>query len=270
MKITNLPIHLIDRVREQNPVVLTVANNVTASKVADALSASGASPIMSQAPEEAPALTNLADAITINLGTIDQSQLALIRAILDANAGRCPVVLDPVAVGSSDYRLAIAKQLLTDYYFTVIRGNASEIAALAGFTMPSHGTDAGDNQDDPVRVAKQCALRYHTCILLTGPTDVVTDGQDVFTNPTGTSMLTINVGSGDMLSSLTAAYLAVNDSPVTSSALIATAFSLAGVRAANHVTGLGQWQINFFDELSQLTGDRLASQLTHGKDDNND
>lgn len=97
MKITNLPIPLIDRVRAQNPVVLTVANSVTAGKVADALSASGVSPIMSQAPEEATAMVNLADAITINLGTIDQAQLTLIRAIMDANAGQRPVVLDPVA-----------------------------------------------------------------------------------------------------------------------------------------------------------------------------
>ena len=243
MKITNLPIPLIDRVRAQNPVVLTVANSVTAGKVADALSASGVSPIMSQAPEEATAMVNLADAITINLGTIDQAQLTLIRAILDANAGQRPVVLDPVAVGSSAYRLTIAKQLLADYYFTVIRGNASEIAALAGFAASGHGIDAGNDQDDPVMVAKRCAHAYHTCVLLTGATDVVTDGQEVFTNPTGTRMLTVNVGSGDMLSSLTAAYLASGDNPLASSALVATAFSLAGA---------------------------VAAQLNYGKDDNND
>lgn len=265
MKITNLPIPLIDRVRAQNPVVLTVANSVTAGKVADALSASGVSPIMSQAPEEATAMVNLADAITINLGTIDQAQLTLIRAIMDANAGQRPVVLDPVAVGSSAYRLTIAKQLLADYYFTVIRGNASEIAALAGFAASGHGIDAGNDQDDPVMVAKRCAHAYHTCVLLTGATDVVTDGQEVFTNPTGTRMLTVNVGSGDMLSSLTAAYLASGDNPLASSALVATAFSLAGA-----VAGLGSWQAHFFDELSQLTSDRFAAQLNYGKDDNND
>ena len=243
MKITNLPIPLIDRVRAQKPVVLTVANSVTAGKVADALSASGVSPIMSQAPEEATAMVNLADAITINLGTIDQAQLTLIRAILDANAGQRPVVLDPVAAGSSAYRLTIAKQLLADYYFTVIRGNASEIAALAGFAASGHGIDAGNDQDDPVMVAKRCAHAYHTCVLLTWATDVVTDGQEVFTNPTGTRMLTVNVGSGDMLSSLTAAYLASGDNPLASSALVATAFSLAGA---------------------------VAAQLNYGKDDNND
>lgn len=104
----HLPYQLIDQVRQFNPVIFTVANEVTTSKVADGLSASGASPIMSAEPAEAPAMVAL------------------------ANAGRCPVILDPVAVGSIPYRHKIANQLLHNYHFTVIRGNAGEIAALAG------------------------------------------------------------------------------------------------------------------------------------------
>lgn len=270
MENPDLPCQLVDRVRRKNPVVLTIANDVTADKVADGLSACGASPIMSKAPEEAGELVNLSDAITINLGTINQTQLTLIRAVLDANAGRRPVVLDPVAVGSVSYRLKIAKQLLADYYFTVIRGNASEIAALAGYDSTGHGIDAGEGQQSTVTVAKQCAQRYHTCVCLTGATDIVTDGQDAFSNPTGTAMLTINVGSGDMLSSITAAYLAVSDTPVAVSALAAKFFSVAGTLAAQQSTGLGQWQSRFFDELSQLDSQKLGNQLAKERDDNDD
>lgn len=270
MENADLPAQLVDQVRHKNPVVLTIANDVTADKVADGLSACGASPIMSKAPEEATEMVNLADAITINLGTINQNQLTLIRAVLDANAGRHPVILDPVAVGSSDYRLKIARHLLDDYYFTVIRGNASEIAVLAGYDIASHGIDAGEHQPAPIPVAKQCAQRYHTCICLTGPTDVVTDGQDVFLNSTGANMLTVNVGSGDMLSSITAAYLTVGDTPVASTALAAKFFSLAGATAAQQAAGLGQWQVRFFNALSQLDSQWLADQLAKERDDNND
>lgn len=270
MENADLPCRLVDQVRRKNPVVLTIANDVTADKVADGLSACGASPIMSKAPEEAAEMVNLADAITINLGTINQTQLSLIRAVLDANAGRRPVVLDPVAVGSVDYRLKIAKQLLDDYYFTVIRGNASEIAALAGYDSAGHGIDAGAQQTAPVPVAKQCAQHYHTCVCLTGPTDVVTDGQDTFLNATGAAMLTVNVGSGDMLSSITAAYLTVGDTPIASSALAAKLFSLAGANAAQQAAGLGQWQACFFDELSQLDSQWLTDQLANERDDNDD
>lgn len=270
MRVKELPYQLIDRVRQQNPVVLTVANDVTAGKVADGLSACGASPIMSKSPEEATEMAKLADAITINLGTINQPQLTLIRAILDANAGRCPVVLDPVAVGSVAYRLKIAKQLLKDYYFTVIRGNASEIAALAGYDGDGHGIDSGNSSLDPTLLATQCAHRYHTCVFLTGETDIITDGQDTFKNPTGTPLLTINVGSGDMLSSITAAYLAVSSTPVASTALAAKSFSLAGAITARQATGLGQWQVRFFDELTRLSTQRLIEQLDQRKDDNDD
>ena len=270
MENAELPAQLVGQVRRKNPVVLTIANDVTADKVSDGLSACGASPIMSKAPEEAAEMVNLADAITINLGTINSNQLVMIRAVLDANVGRRPVVLDPVAVGSVDYRLKIAKQLLADYYFTVIRGNASEIAALAGYDSTGHGIDAGGHQPSPVPVAKQCAQRYHTCVCLTGATDVVTDGQDIFINPTGTDMLIVNVGSGDMLSSITAAYLTVGDTPVVSSALAAKFFSLAGANAAQQAVGLGQWQMYFFDELSQLDSQQLANQLAKERDDNND
>ncbi|MDD6432946.1 MAG: hydroxyethylthiazole kinase [Lactobacillaceae bacterium] len=270
MENADLPSQLVDQVRRKNPVVLTIANDVTADKVADGLSACGASPIMSKAPEEAAEMVNLADAITINLGTINSNQLVMIRAVLDANAGRCPVVLDPVAVGSSDYRLKIAQQLLADYYFTVIRGNASEIAALAGYNIASHGIDAGEQHTSPIPVAKQCAQRYHTCVCLTGPTDVVTDGQDTFINSTRANMLTVNVGSGDMLSSITAAYLTVGDTPVASSALAAKLFSLAGAVAAQQASGLGHWQTCFFDELSQLNSQWLVDQLANERDDNDD
>lgn len=270
MENADLPCRLVDQVRRKNPVVLTIANDVTADKVADGLSACGASPIMSKAPEEAAEMVNLADAITINLGTINQTQLSLIRAVLDANAGRRPVVMDPVAVGSVDYRLKIAKQLLDDYYFTVIRGNASEIAALADYDSAGHGIDAGAQQTAPVPVAKQCAQHYHTCVYLTGPNDVVTDGQDTFLNATGAAMLTVNVGSGDMLSSITAAYLTVGDTPIASSALAAKLFSLAGANAAQQAAGLGQWQACFFDELSQLDSQWLTDQLANKRDDNDD
>ena len=83
-------------------------------------------------------------------------------------------------------------------------------------------------------------------------------------------MLIVNVGSGDMLSSITAAYLTVGDTPVVSSALAAKFFSLAGANAAQQAVGLGQWQMYFFDELSQLDSQQLANQLAKERDDNND
>lgn len=258
---TALPWHLIDQVRQRNSVVLTVANNVTPSKVADALSAIGASPIMSAEPLEAKEMVKIAHAITINLGTITGTQLKQIRILLDANAGRLPVVLDPVAVSGIKYRLNIAQSLLQDYYFTAIRGNAGEIAALTGIDWTSHGIDTGNGDIDPVFVAKQCARQYHCCVILTGKTDIITDGQHVYLNPRSTPYFVTNVGSGDMLSSIIAAYLGIVDDDAQACAVATTAFSIAGISASQQAHGLGSWQVNFLDELCKLTQQNVHTRL---------
>ncbi|WP_267202524.1 hydroxyethylthiazole kinase [Limosilactobacillus kribbianus] len=270
MNCENLSYPLINRLRQTNPVVLTVANSVTIDKVADGLSAIGASPIMSKEPAEAAAMVKLANAITINLGTITEAQLKQIRAVLNANTNRLPVVLDPVAVGSVPYRLKIAHQLLMDYHFTVIRGNAGEIAALAGVKWQAHGIDAGQGHSDLADIAQQCARQYHSLVVLSGPTDFVTNGQDVFTNPLGDRYLALNVGSGDMLSSTLAAYLALGEAPLPTCSLACQAFAFAGVQAAKNVRGLGQWQSRFFDELCQLTSTSVRKRAVERMNENND
>ena len=103
---------LIDRVRTKNPIVLNLANLVTIDKVADALS--------------------------INLGTINEHQATQIRTVLRAATPLKPLVLDPVAVSAVPSRLKFAHSLLNDFHFDVIRGNASEIAALVEADNTSH------------------------------------------------------------------------------------------------------------------------------------
>lgn len=248
---------LINSVRQQNPVVLTIANSVTPGKVADAVSAVGASPVMSKEPAEASAMNAIASAVTINVGTITDSQLTLIRATLDANAGRLPVVLDPVAV-SIDYRWHVVSQLLHDYHFNVIRGNAGEIAQLTGQSWHSHGIDAGNGQGDLETIAKQCACQYHCCVVLTGPVDIVTDGEHLMKNSLSSPYFAQNVGSGDMLSSVVAAFVGAGHDDYQASAVATKMFSIAGVRAARIANGFGTWQGQFFDQLAGLTADQVS------------
>lgn len=173
---------LIDRVRTKNPIVLTLANLVTIDKVADSISAVGASPIMSVEPAEANEIANLANAITINLGTVNQQQIDQIQTILQTVSPLKPLVLDPVAVSAVPLRLKLAQSLLNKFHFDVIRGNASEIAALVDADNTSHGIDAG-KVDRPIQVAELCARRFQSIVILTGETDLITDGQIIYENP---------------------------------------------------------------------------------------
>ncbi|WP_076461297.1 hydroxyethylthiazole kinase [Limosilactobacillus caccae] len=259
---------LIDRVKRQNPLVLTVANTVTISKVADALSAIGASPIMSTDAAESSEMVAIADAITINLGTINAAQLTQIYAVLRATDDSKPLVLDPVAVGAIPSRRKIATDLLAKYHFDIIRGNAGEIAALVGETGKSHGIDAGVVSDQ-VSLAKKCAQKYHAIVVLTGKIDTITDGEHTYRNELETPMLAINVGSGDMLSSIIAAFAAVTGNQLKACMIATTMFSASGVIANRHSVGLGSWQTQFFDHLT-LMDSRMMQEFIESEEDLHD
>ena len=258
---TKLQLELLERVRQQNPVVLTIPNMVTPDKVADGLSAIGASPIMSLAPQEAAEMVKLADAITINLGTIHEEQANEITTILKNNQNQKPMVLDPVAIGASHYRLAFAKQLLQDHHFTVIRGNAGEIATLANVNWHSRGIDGGSGQADLHEIAKVVAHQYHCIVALTGKSDIVTDGNNTFVNLLSTSYFVTNVGSGDVLSSVIAAYLGVSKDYYAAACTATKVFTATGVKAARESTGFGQWQTKFRDELATINSSEVLSVL---------
>lgn len=245
--------NLLQRLRTTHPVTLTVANTVTSGKVADALSTLGASPIMSNAPGEAAELVKLAQAAVINLGTptveIEQEFNAVARA---ANKMNRPLVLDPVACGSTTYRHQLATRLLADYHFTVIRGNAGEIASLAGADWTSHGIDAGSGGGDLVQIAQSCARKYQATVVLSGQHDLITAGQQVYTNDLSSTWLAVNVGSGDILSSVIGAFLGVGAHPLDAGLLACRLLTTAGIRAGHQVKGLGSWQRRFFDELTAI------------------
>lgn len=268
----NQPINwsLVDQLRAQNPIVLTLANSVTIAKVADSISAVGGSPIMSVEPAEAAELVKFADAITINLGTINQHQLRQIKTVLQAAGNTKPLVLDPVAVGAITWRQKIAKELLAEFHFDVIRGNASEIAALIGAADHSHGIDAGEVTHQ-LQVATDCARRFQAIVILTGKTDLITDGNHYYTNPIGTNMLTVNVGSGDILASLTAAFLGTTANSWDACIVATVMVAVAGTLAAHHSpTALGSWQVQFLNQLSTMNTARLLNFIQESEGKQND
>jgi hydroxyethylthiazole kinase len=250
--------HIISQLHNQHPIVFTVANTVTSGKVADGLSALGISPIMSTQPTEALELVNLAQAVVINLGTPCQSlEAEFDNGAAAANQLGTPLVLDPVACGSTAYRTHLAKQLLGQYDFTIIRGNAGEIAALAGEQWESHGIDAGSGKKDQTEVARRCAHLYHCVVVLSGKEDIITDGNVIYRNQCSPPWLATNVGSGDLLSSTIGALLGVGIAPLIAGLVGCQIITIAGVKADQGANGLGSWQVHFLDALSKLNDQDL-------------
>lgn len=118
--------------RQRAPLVHCLTNEVVQSLTANVLLALGAAPAMVVQAEEARQFAALADALLINIGTLyDARADSMLAAIEAANLAGTPWVLDPVAVGALRYRSDFAHRLL-HLRPAVIRGNASEILALAG------------------------------------------------------------------------------------------------------------------------------------------
>ena len=226
----------LDRVRETRPLVHCISNIVTANDCANLALAVGASPMMAQAPEEMEAISSISDATVLNTGTPDEEKFRACRAVAAA-AGQ-PVVLDPVGVGASPWRLSRIRALLDIFSPAILRVNLGEARALLG--------DAGEEQgvDSPLPASREArrdtamdlARRRGTAVLLSGPEDLITDGARVWCVTGGSGRMSLVTGTGCMLSVLCGVFAAVEPDAAAAAAL-ASAFWKACSERAEHVSG---------------------------------
>ena len=255
---------IVRRNREKSPLVHCITNYVTANDCANLLLASGASPIMADDPEEAAQITSMCDALVLNMGTPNPRKLeAMLRAGQAANRLGRPVVLDPVGVGGSELRKTAAQRLLERVRIAVIRGNASEIRTLVQGTSAHRGvdTDAGGSIEMSCELARQLAENVGAAVVLTGETDVVTDGRTVFRVRNGHPMMRSVTGAGCQLSSLTGAFAAACPENTLYAALAAVcAMGLCGEiahRRLSPMDGNASYRNYLIDAMYNLTPEAL-------------
>ncbi|MTV82720.1 hydroxyethylthiazole kinase [Secundilactobacillus folii] len=252
-----MKIDLLNKIRETNPVVLNISNFVTVQDVANGINAIGASPIMSEEISETDEMVGISSAVALNLGAFTKPQVDHILAMgKAANTHHKPLVLDPVAVGAIDYRKQVANELMNQFQVDVIRGNAGEIAALANVAWDAKGIDAGSGDQDVVEIAKAAANMHHCVVILSGATDVITDGEHVARVFNGSPLFQLHVGSGDMLSSIVAAFCAVSDNDYFEAAQTAClVFAATGQLVAGQLQEErpGTFSMQLMDELHLVT-----------------
>jgi hydroxyethylthiazole kinase len=242
---------------------------VTANDCANVLLACGASPIMADDPEEVTQITALSQGLCINLGTLNQRKVqAMLLAGKQANDLGIPVVLDPVGVGASGFRTQTVLRLLNQVCFSVIRGNISEIRALALGSGTTQGVDADrldqvteSNLEEVVDFTKSFAGETGAVIAITGATDIVTDGFRTFCIRNGDPMMGCVTGTGCQLSALTAAFVAAAPTqPLEATAAAVCAMGLSGELASGRLTALdgnGTYRNYILDAVYNLTPEQL-------------
>jgi hydroxyethylthiazole kinase len=96
-------------------------------------------------------------------------------------------------------------------------------------------------------------------IVVSGATDIITDGKRVFLVDNGHPMMGRISGTGCMAASVTGVYAAAATDYVHASAAALAAFGIAGERAALGAKGPFSFKIALFDEMAALRPEDLAS-----------
>ena len=248
----------VDRIRREGPLVHNVTNLVAMTLSANVLIAAGASPIMSAAPEETADLAGFSGALVVNIGTLTRDWIEGARAaVRGARAAGRPWILDPVGVGATAFRRETTQGLLAQSP-RIVRGNASEIMALAGGAAGGKGVDSTAGADAAAESARRLAADTGAVVAVTGALDLVTDGRRMLTVANGHELLTRTTASGCALTALIGAWAAVLPDPLEATAGALAAYGVAAELAALKAGGCGSFVSALLDALGALDGATAA------------
>jgi hydroxyethylthiazole kinase len=252
-------INALYAVREQKPLVVNITNYVVMNNTANGLLAIGASPIMAHSREEMAEMMSFSGALVINIGTLDSLWIPrMMVAVEQANNHNKVVVLDPVGCGASKLRTQTSRQIAEAANKLIIRGNASEIIALAGEQGTSKGVDSMDSSEAAVGAAQYLAKTYHCNVVVSGETDFIITADRKIKLNNGHIMMPYVTGMGCTLSALTGAFAAVGEETGLAAAAV---LGIAGEIAAEQSKGPGSLQLNLLDSLYLLDEETLIQRL---------
>ena len=227
---------IFDNIRRNQTMVHCITNYVTINDVANMILAIGASPIMADDWMEVREITSMCDSLVINMGTLKQNTVrSMLLAGKEANQRGHLVVFDPVGVGASRFRKETAAKLLKQIHFNVIRGNISEIKTL---------------------YAKNMAKKTKAVIVITGKTDLVTDGQQIYLIDNGVLDMSRITGTGCMLDGVIAGFIGANPDQILEAVTTAvSAMGICGEYAKEKAEGTGTLKVHLMDAMSNMNAE---------------
>lgn len=263
---------ILQHTAELRPMVHSITNNVTINDCANIILAAGGTAIMAQDEREAAEITAHSDALVLNMGAL-RAQEAMLLAAREAKRLGHPVVLDPVAAGASHLRGEMCSRLLADGLVSVIRGNASEIRALAAGGERTSGVEANaldrvteKNLAESAAWLAAFSRKTNAVVLLSGAIDLITDGTRTAVLRGGSALMGRITGAGCMLTSLTAVYCGANpntlfEAVAAASGVMKVCGTLAERRVREEMEGTASFRTRLIDAVSLLTAEQLAEGL---------
>lgn len=263
----------VNDVRTKKPVAPSITNTVTVNFVANAQLAVGGSAAMIYLPDEGECVAQIGGAVYINMGTL----FPICEETIPRTAKKlCELkknwVLDPVAIGIGSLRTKLILGM-KDNPPTIIRGNASEIIAVAklwgvenfGDSNGPVGVDSVDTVESAEKAAVALAKFIKGAVAVSGKEDLVTDGNTIVYSKGGSPFMEQITGAGCSLGGVCAVYAAVTD-PFIGALTATQIYNLAGSRAEKKCTGSGSFQVCFLDELYNASAEDVAANPFEIKD----
>lgn len=249
---------MIEKLRENSPLVVCITNDVVKPVTANSLLALGASPIMSGEKSEAEDILKHAGALLLNIGTCSEDKIILYKEMAYyANHYNIPVVLDPVGYGASKFRKNLTDMLIRDYEIALIKGNAGEIHALSGREAVSKGVDS-IFEGNTLKTAEAAYGMLNVPVLVTGETDALVTGTEKITMQNGHAYQEKITGSGCVLGAVAASFLAVDNS--TESIIHAVSlYNITAEKAAKSAAGPGTFAAGLIDEIYNFKAENYAT-----------
>jgi len=229
--------------RERKPLIHQITNYVVMNETANATLAIGALPVMAHAVEEVEEMASAAGALVLNIGTLSRPWIEAM--VLAGKAAGGPVVLDPVGVGATTFRTETARRILDEVDVAIVRGNAAEVAALAGLEA-----------ETGAEIARTAAQRLGVVAAVTGRVDHVSDGTHTTAVANGDPLLATITGSGCISTALTGCFAAVRP-PLEAATIALGALGVAAEDAAREAEGPGTFHARLYDALYTLRPEAL-------------
>lgn len=239
----------LSKLRGNPPLIVCITNDVVKDITANGLLALGSSPIMSGEKSEAAALMKAADGLLINIGTADVHKKDLMfEMAAEANENNVPLVLDPVGYPASDFRRKLVDELIEKHEFALIKGNKSEMMALAGLESTSRGVDSTE-AGDALEIAEAAFEALNIPSLVTGETDAFVTRTRRYTLHNGDALQGRITGSGCLLGAVMLAFISRNDDAAEGALDAVSFYNLCAEAAAGQSDGPATFRTNFIDAL---------------------
>ncbi len=261
-----LLIRLSGLIREKNPLIHCITSPIAINDCANIVLALGARPIMAEHPAEVAGITGISSSLSVSLANITDARMeSVMIAGRKAFSQGKPSVIDCVGVNCSQIRMELAGRFLRECSPAVIKGNASEIRALAGVSFGEAGIDTAFSDrvsfDNPGsveamgRILKEFSRKTGSVVLASGIIDMMSDGSEVLAVENGCPSMALVTGTGCMLSCIIAAYLSSSESPLQAALCGTALLGTAGETAEQlcrqrELDGLGSYHIALIDALS--------------------